>query len=108
MKKILAIILVLFTFCLSSCGLSSKGITVEQSAEHTKIVLDNFKGESKVEIAHDSLNEGGLYYSTNITTGSGRYYVIKVCFGIRTNFLPRMLTIILLMAVITLIVVQLR
>ena len=70
MKKILAIILVLFTFCLSSCGLSSKGITVEQSAEYTKIVLDNFKGESKVEIAHDSLNESGLYYSTNITTGS--------------------------------------
>ena len=70
MKKIIAIILVLFTFCLSSCGLSSKGITVDHSAEYTKIVLDNFKGKSKVEITHDSLNESGLYYTTNITTGS--------------------------------------
>ena len=69
MKKILAIILVLYTLCLSSCGLFSQGVEVEQSNEYTKIVLDNFEGKKKIEIPHDSLNESGLYYSTNITSG---------------------------------------
>lgn len=70
MKKILAIILVLCMLCLSSCGLFTKGITVEQGDEGTKIVLDNFKGKTKIVIPHDSPNESGLYYSTNITSGS--------------------------------------
>jgi hypothetical protein len=70
MKKILAIILVLFMLCLSSCGIVTKGVEVEQSNEYTKIILDNFEGKKKIEIPHDSPNEGGLYYSTNITSGS--------------------------------------
>ena len=70
MKKILAIILVLCTLCLSSCGIVTKGVEVEQSNEYTKIILDNFKGKKKIEIPHDSPNESGLYYSTNIASGS--------------------------------------
>ena len=70
MKKILAIILALCTLCLSSCGLFSQGVEVEQSNEYTKIALDNFKGKTKIVISHDSPNESGLYYSTNITSGS--------------------------------------
>ena len=70
MKKILAIILVLCVLCLSSCGIVTKGVEVEQSNEYTKIILDNFEGKKKIEIPHDSPNEGGLYYSTNITSGS--------------------------------------
>ena len=69
MKKILAIILVLCTLCLSSCGLFSQGVEVEQSNEYTKIVLDNFEGKKKIEIPHESPNESGLYYSTSITSG---------------------------------------
>ena len=70
MKKILAIILMICTICLSSCGLFSQGVEVEQSNEYTKIALDNFKGKTKIVISHDSPNESGLYYSTNITSGS--------------------------------------
>ena len=70
MKKLLIIILALCTLCLSSCGALTKGIAVEQSKEYTKIILDNFEGKKKIEIRHDSPNEGGLYYSTNITSGS--------------------------------------
>jgi hypothetical protein len=70
MKKILAIILVLYVLCLSSCEKATKGVEVEQSNEYTKIILDNFEGKKKIEIPHDSPNEGGLYYSTNITNGS--------------------------------------
>ena len=69
MKKILAIILMICTICLSSCGLFSQGVEVEQSNEYTKIVLDNFEGKKKIEIPHDSPNESGLYYSTSITSG---------------------------------------
>ena len=69
MKKILAIILVLCTLYLSSCGLFSQGVEVEQSNEYTKIVLDNFEGKKKIEIPHESPNESGLYYSTSITSG---------------------------------------
>ena len=70
MKKILAIILVLCTLCLAGCGIFTKGVEVEQDNEYTKIILDNFEGKKKIEIRHDSPNEGGLYYSTNITSGS--------------------------------------
>ena len=69
MKKILAITLVLCTLCLSSCGIVTKGVEVEQSNEYTKIVLDNFEGKKKIEIPHNSPNESGLYYSTSITSG---------------------------------------
>ena len=69
MKKILAIILVLCTLCLSSCGLFNQGVEVEQSNEYTKIILDNFEGKKKIEIPHESSNESGLYYSTSITSG---------------------------------------
>ena len=69
MKKILAIMLVLCVLCLSSCGIITKGVEVEQSNEYTKIVLDNFEGKKKIEIPHDSPNESGLYYSTSITSG---------------------------------------
>lgn len=70
MKKLLIIILALCTLCLSSCGALTKGIAVEQSKEYTKIILDNFEGKKKIDILHDSPNESGLYYSTNITSGS--------------------------------------
>ena len=70
MKKILSIILVLCTLCLAGCGIFTKGVEVEQDNEYTKIILDNFEGKKKIEIRHDSRNEGGLYYSTNITSGS--------------------------------------
>ena len=70
MKKILANILVLCTLCFSSCGIVTKGVEVEQSNEYTKIILDNFEGKKKIEIPHKSPNESGLYYSTNITSGS--------------------------------------
>lgn len=70
MKKILAIILMLCTCCLSNCGIFTKGVEIEQSNEYTKMILDNFEGKKKIEISHDSPNEGGLYYSTNITSGS--------------------------------------
>ena len=70
MKKILAIILALCTLCLAGCGIFTKGVEVEQDNEYTKIILDNFEGKKKIEIRHDSPNEGGLYYSTNITSGS--------------------------------------
>ncbi len=70
MKKILAIILVLCTLCLVGCGIFTKGVEVEQDNEYTKIILDNFEGKKKIEIRHDSPNESGLYYSTNITSGS--------------------------------------
>ena len=70
MKKILAIMLVLCTLCLSSCGIVTKGVDVEQSNEYTKIILDNFEGKKKIEIPHESPNESGLYYSTSITSGS--------------------------------------
>ena len=69
MKKILAIILVHCVLCLSSCGIITKGVEVEQSNEYTKIVLDNFEGKKKIEIPHDSPNESGLYYRTSITSG---------------------------------------
>ena len=70
MKKRFAILMVLCILCFSGCGLLSKGIVVEQTDECTKITLDNFSGTKKIEISHDSPNEGGLYYSTNITNGS--------------------------------------
>ena len=70
MKKLLIIILALCTLCLSSCGALTKGIAVEQNKEYTKIILDNFEGKKKIDILHDSPNESGLYYSTNITCGS--------------------------------------
>ncbi len=70
MKKILAIILVLCTLCLSSCGLFYQGVEVEQCNDYTKIILDNFEGKTKIVIPHDSPSESGLYYSTNITSGS--------------------------------------
>ena len=74
MKKLLAITLLLCTLCLSSCGTVTKGVEVEQSNEYTKIILDNFEGKKKIEIPHDSPNESGLYYSTNITSGSVTVY----------------------------------
>ena len=70
MRKPLAILLVFCTLCFSGCSLSNKGIAVEETDECTKITLDNFEGKQKIEIDHDSPNEGGLYYSTNITNGS--------------------------------------
>ena len=69
MRKILAIILLLCTLCLSSCGIVTKGVEVEQGDEYAKIMLDNFEGKKKIEIPHDSPNESGLYYSTSITSG---------------------------------------
>ena len=74
MKKILAIILVFCMLCFSSCGMVTKGVEVEQSNEYTKIILDNFEGKKKIEIPHESSNESGLYYSTNITSGSVTVY----------------------------------
>ena len=70
MRKILVMVLVLGLLCFSSCGIVTKGVEVEQSNEYTKITLDQFKGKTKVEIPHNSPNEGGLYYSTSITSGS--------------------------------------
>lgn len=70
MKKRFAILMVLFTLCFSGCGSLNKGVAVEKTDECTKITLDNFEGKKKIEIVHDSPNEGGLYYSTNITDGS--------------------------------------
>ncbi len=70
MRKPLAILLLLCTLCFSGCGLLSKGVAVEKTDECTKITLDNFEGKKKIEIVHDSPNESGLYYSTNITDGS--------------------------------------
>ena len=77
MKKILALILMLCTISLSSCGIFTKGVEVEHSNGHTKIILDNFVGRKKIEIPHDSPNESGLYYSpysTNIISGSVTVY----------------------------------
>ena len=70
MKKILSFILLPFALCFSSCGIVTKGVEVEQSDEYTKIILDNFEGNKKIEISHDSPNESCLYYSTNIKSGS--------------------------------------
>ena len=70
MEKILAMILVLCTLCLSSCGLFYQGAEVEQGKEYTKITFNNFEGKKTIEISHDNPNESGLYYSTNITSGS--------------------------------------
>ena len=67
MKRLFAIIIALSIFCLSGCGISTKSVTVEKAEEYTKITFDNFEGKKKIEIAHDSPNEGALYYKTNIT-----------------------------------------
>ena len=69
MKKLLAIILLLCTLYLSSCGLFNQGVDVEQGNDYTKITLNNFEGKKKIEIPHESPNESGLYYSTSITSG---------------------------------------
>ena len=70
MKKILAIMLIFCALCLSSCGLFNKGVTVEQSDSYTRIMLDDFSGKRKIKIPYPSPNESGLYYSTDITSGS--------------------------------------
>ena len=70
MKRLFAIIIALSIFCLSGCGIFTKGITVEQAEEYTKITFDNFEGKKKIELAHGSPNEGALYYKTDLTAGS--------------------------------------
>ena len=70
MKKILAIILVLCIFCLSGCRVFVNGVSVVQLNEHVMIKLDDFVGEKRIEIPHESLNESGIYYSVSITSGS--------------------------------------
>ncbi len=74
MKKILAIILVLCTLCLSSCRIFVGGVAVERFDEHVRIRLDGFVGEKRIEIPHDSPNENGIYYSVSITNGSLSVY----------------------------------
>ena len=70
MKKLLIVLVLCCIICLSSCSISTKGISIEESEEYTKFVLDNFSGESKFEIKKKSNGECGLYYSYNITKGS--------------------------------------
>ncbi len=70
MKKLLSIIIVLSIFCLSACELCVKGVTVQQGENCTVITFDNFEGKKRIELAHDSPNEGALYYKTNLTNGS--------------------------------------
>ncbi|MBE6532978.1 MAG: hypothetical protein E7676_05700 [Ruminococcaceae bacterium] len=74
MKKLFAVILLLSTLCVSSCVPFAKGVDVEKLDDCTKITLDNFKGEKKIKVAHDSPNEGALYYKTDITDGSVKVY----------------------------------
>ncbi|MBE6944433.1 MAG: hypothetical protein E7453_09345 [Ruminococcaceae bacterium] len=70
MKRLLAMIIALSIFFLSGCGILTKGVTVAETEEYTKITLDNFEGKKTISIPHDSPNEGALYYKTNITSGS--------------------------------------
>ena len=72
MKKLLVLIVTaaLLLTGLSSCELFVKGVTVEQGEDCTVITFDNFEGKKKIEISHDSPNEGGLDYKTNIISGN--------------------------------------
>ena len=79
MKRLLAMIIALSIFFLSGCGILTKGVTVAETEEYTKITFDNFEGKKKIELAHDSPNEGALYYKTNITSGSIKAFYV---FGI--------------------------
>ena len=74
MKKILAIILVLSIFSLSGCRVFVNGVSVVQLNEHVMIKLDDFVGEKRIEIPHESPNESGIYYSVSITSGSMTAY----------------------------------
>ena len=74
MKKLLVIILMCCLICLSSCGITAKGITVEKSGDYTKVILDNFSGEAKFEIKKNSNGECGLYYYADITKGNVTVY----------------------------------
>ena len=74
MKKILAIILVLCTLCLSSCRIFVGGVAVERFDEHVWIRLDGFVGEKRIEFPHENPNESGIYYSVSITNGSLSVY----------------------------------
>lgn len=70
MKKLLAIILLISTVCLSSCNLFHRSIIIEKTDECVKITLDNFEGKKKIKMKHESHIGYSLYYSTNITSGS--------------------------------------
>ena len=74
MKKILAIILVFCALCLSGCRVFVNGVAVERFDEHVRIRLDNFVGEKRIEIPHESPNESGIYYSVSIMSGSLSIY----------------------------------
>lgn len=69
MKRLLAIILVLCALCFSGCEKYQGVVGFGYENNYTRIVLVDFQGKKKVEIPHDSSNESGLYYSTNITSG---------------------------------------
>ena len=74
MKKLLAIVLMFSVFLLSGCNLSNKGVSVSETGEYTKITLDNFEGNQKIQIKHDNPGECSLYCKTNITDGSLTLY----------------------------------
>ena len=68
MKKLIAILLILSTLILSSCGLP-EGIELIETNEYAKITLDGFEGKEKIKLVN-GVGEGSLYYKTNITNGS--------------------------------------
>ena len=70
MKKLLALIVIISTFLLSSCDLLNRGITMTEFDGYVKITLDNFTGSKKIVLDHDDPNEGTLYFKTEITDGS--------------------------------------
>lgn len=72
MKKLLSALLVfaLILSCLTACETFTKGVTVDETEEYTKITFDNFEGKKKIKLTHDSPNEGALYYKTDLTVGS--------------------------------------
>lgn len=74
MKKLLVVIFMCCIICFSSCGITAKGITIEESEGYTKVVLDNFSGEAKFEIKKNSNGECGLYYYADITKGNVTVY----------------------------------
>ena len=70
MKKIFALLLVLSLLCLSSCDRFHQNVKAQENNDCVMIKLDNFKGKKKINISHNSSNESGLYYSTNLTHGN--------------------------------------
>ena len=55
MKKLLVVIFMCCIIWFSSCGITAKGITIEESEGYTKVVLDNFSGEAKFEIKKNAV-----------------------------------------------------